>query len=370
MKPHSRIPIGLVALTLASIALALIVFWSFGGGPGPASNLPRTDEGGQERFEGAERTGPALSPAIFAVFVLSLMTTYWLGRQSSPLRSAGAGRGQLIDPSFGRARASLRAAVQPPPAALGYQAPEPGSPSGRAEPPTAGEPARPGEPPESRAEDERSQAIDRIKRFAEAENLPQPDGEESEQIELFGPPSVLEDICAGRRPLEPEAPTRARRKLSTTGLQPGPSLEPSLIFSRQAGLRAPRHCPLRSAMRALVRDMGQISTAGRQLDRLVKIMDGFVFQANLLALEAAVESGRAGPGGGGLITVAAKSRQLAVGSAEAARNTADLVACVQAQMEAGMEEAQSLAEQVINAAPGEEGPEALPRPDAKPADSR
>lgn len=134
MKPRSRIPIGLVALTLASIALALIVFWSFGGSqPSAASQIEMSDDGAKQLSEASPGVLDALSPAAFAIFDLSLMTTYWVGRQSGPLRSSGAGlgRGQLVDPSFLRARASLMAAIQAPSGDVNNLAPEPDAQPGK-----------------------------------------------------------------------------------------------------------------------------------------------------------------------------------------------------------------------------------------------
>jgi|GEM_PF-5097706 len=373
MKPRSKIPIGLLALTLASIALALTVFWSFGGGgPGAAPNIQISDEGAQQRQEAAGVFN-SLSPAAFAIFVLSLITTYWVGRQSSPLRTAGAGvdRGQLVDPSFLRARASLLAAIQSPSEPLNFSGSGPGSPAFEPESPAETKPVSNEEQAAVRPEADRSQGIDRIKRFAEAEDQPKPvTDEEPEQAELFGPPLILSEIFEGRRTTRPTAKNQGRRNLSSTGPLSGLTLESSLIFFDQTSLRVPPYCPVGTSIRKLIGNIKQISHSGRQLDRMVKTMDDFVFQANLLALEAAVESGRAGQSGRGLHTVAAKSRQLAIGSAEAARNTAELIASVQAQIESGMEKAQSMAERFIKPQPVEERLDELPRLDLKASDNK
>lgn len=106
MKPRSKIPIGLVALTLASIALALLVFWSFqGSGLSVGSNINRPDGGGAV---------DVLSPATFIVFILSLLATYWIGRESGRfwLRRSKNYHEQLVDESFLRAKASLESAAQ------------------------------------------------------------------------------------------------------------------------------------------------------------------------------------------------------------------------------------------------------------------
>ncbi len=99
-------------------------------------------------------------------------------------------------------------------------------------------------------------------------------------------------------------------------------------------------------MARLTEAVTRIKQSSDDTAKIIKAIDEIAFQTNLLALNAAVEAARAGDAGRGFAVVAEEVRALALRSATAARQTADLVEGVVRNAEAGVEVNASVVEQL------------------------
>ncbi|MCP4691718.1 MAG: HAMP domain-containing protein [Desulfobacterales bacterium] len=98
------------------------------------------------------------------------------------------------------------------------------------------------------------------------------------------------------------------------------------------------------SMDELTGSMDELTVVSGEIRKIIKTIDEIAFQTNLLSLNAAVEAARAGEAGAGFAVVADEVRNLAMRSADAAKNTAELIEGVVLKIGKGSEITGSAAE--------------------------
>ncbi len=105
-------------------------------------------------------------------------------------------------------------------------------------------------------------------------------------------------------------------------------------------------------MQELMSAMNDINDKSSQINKIIKTIEDIAFQTNILALNAAVEAARAGSAGKGFAVVADEVRNLASKSADAAKDTTNLIESSVNSIDIGVKLASETANELISVVEG------------------
>ena len=111
-------------------------------------------------------------------------------------------------------------------------------------------------------------------------------------------------------------------EMDTTTQQNAANAQQANTLATSASEAAMNSNEAMTRMSSAIRDIQQSSS---ETAKIIKVIDEIAFQTNLLALNAAVEAARAGEAGAGFAVVAEEVRNLAIRSAEAAKQTSEMI---------------------------------------------
>ncbi|MCR4777452.1 MAG: hypothetical protein K5858_01300 [Lachnospiraceae bacterium] len=107
-------------------------------------------------------------------------------------------------------------------------------------------------------------------------------------------------------------------------------------ISRETGIVADDIVAGNKKMQDVVNAMNAISESSQEIAKIIDTINSIASQTNLLSLNASIEAARAGEAGKGFAVVASEVSQLAGQTAEAAKNTSDLIGTSLRNVEAGI----------------------------------